>query len=49
MKQRTRTREAPGRRRYAAGDAVKFRIVLDHGPPQRYASHSYTRLTSGLS
>ena len=32
MKQRTRTREAPGRRRYAAGDAVKFRIVLDHKP-----------------
>jgi hypothetical protein len=26
------TREASGRRRYAAGDAVKFRIVLDHKP-----------------
>ena len=26
------TRESSGGRRYAAGDAVKFRIVLDHKP-----------------
>jgi hypothetical protein len=27
-----RTREAPGRRRYAAGDTVKLRVVVDHKP-----------------
>jgi hypothetical protein len=27
-----RTREAPGDRRYAAGDTVKVRVVLDHKP-----------------
>ena len=32
MKQHT---EAPSKRRYAAGDVVKFRIVLDHKPHQK--------------